>query len=242
MTGNAELSGQTVLVIGGSSGIGLETARRARAEGAGLILTARNADRLHRAGLELGAHIATFDAADLDRVAMFFGELSSSVDHVVVSGPGACFAPAEPAADPADVDVIAYDLLATHVARSAAAVIRSGGTLVFFGTTMEGQLSPNRGPTSTLSTVTKALALELAPIRVNLIATGFIETPRSTRALGDQLAARRERLRATLPIRRTVTAGDVAALAVHLMINGAVTGATFDIDGGQQLIEAPHLQ
>ena len=241
MTGNAELSGQTVLVIGGSSGIGLETARRARAEGAGLILTARNADRLHRAGLELGAHIATFDAADLDRVAMFFGELSSSVDHVVVSGPGACFAPAEPAADPTDVDIIAYDLLATHVARSAAAVIRSGGTLVFFGTTTEG-LSANRGSTSALSTAIKALALELAPIRVNLIATGFIETPRSTRALGDQLAARRERLRATLPIRRTVTAGDVAALAVHLMINGAVTGATFDIDGGQQLIAAPRLQ
>jgi NAD(P)-dependent dehydrogenase (short-subunit alcohol dehydrogenase family) len=63
------------------------------------------------------------------------------------------------------------------------------------------------------------LALELAPVRVNLI------------------DARREQLRTTLPIRRVVGPADIAALAVHLMTNTAVTGATFDIDGGQQLVE-----
>jgi NAD(P)-dependent dehydrogenase (short-subunit alcohol dehydrogenase family) len=80
------------------------------------------------------------------------------------------------------------------------------------------------------------LALELAPVRVNLIAAGFVDTPLSASLLGDQLDARREKLRATLPIGRVVGPADVAALAVHLMTNTAVTGATYDIDGGQQLV------
>jgi len=81
------------------------------------------------------------------------------------------------------------------------------------------------------------LAVELAPIRVNLIAAGFVDTPLSASLLGDQLDARREQLRTTLPIKRVVGPADIAALAVHLMTNTAVTGATVDIDGGQQLVE-----
>ena len=82
-----------------------------------------------------------------------------------------------------------------------------------------------------------ALALELAPVRVNLIAPGFADTPLSASILGDELEARRDQLRATLPIRRVVGPADIAALAVHLMINTALTGATYDIDGGQQFVE-----
>ena len=58
----------------------------------------------------------------------------------------------------------------------------------------------------------------------------------SATLLGDQLGARREQLRTTLPIRRVVGPADIAALAVHLMTNTALTGATYDIDGGQQLV------
>jgi NAD(P)-dependent dehydrogenase (short-subunit alcohol dehydrogenase family) len=90
--------------------------------------------------------------------------------------------------------------------------------------------------TAALPALTKTLALELAPVRVNLIAAGFVDTPLSATLLGDQLDARREQLRTKLPIRRVVGAADIAALAVHLMTNTAVTGATFDIDGGQQLV------
>jgi len=85
--------------------------------------------------------------------------------------------------------------------------------------------------------MTKSLAYELAPIRVNLIAAGFVDTPLSEAILGDQLVARREELRLTLPIRRVLCPADIAALAVHLMTNTAITGATFDIDGGQRLVE-----
>ena len=80
------------------------------------------------------------------------------------------------------------------------------------------------------------LAFEVAPIRVNLIAAGFVDSPLSASLLGDDLDKRRDQLRATLPIRRVVEPADVAALAVHIMINTALTGATYDVDGGQQLL------
>jgi NAD(P)-dependent dehydrogenase (short-subunit alcohol dehydrogenase family) len=90
--------------------------------------------------------------------------------------------------------------------------------------------------TAAMPALTASLALELAPIRVNLIAAGFVDTPLSASLLGAGLDARRDQLRATLPIRRVVGPADVAALAVHIMTNTALTGATYDIDGGQQLI------
>lgn len=92
--------------------------------------------------------------------------------------------------------------------------------------------------TAALPALVANLALEIAPVRVNLIAAGFVDTPLSASLLGDQLDARREELRSTLPIRRVVGPGDIAALALHIMVNDALTGATYDIDGGQQLL--PH--
>jgi NAD(P)-dependent dehydrogenase (short-subunit alcohol dehydrogenase family) len=108
---------------------------------------------------------------------------------------------------------------------------------------MGGTGGRSRGPglsliaaaTAAMSALIANLAVEAAPVRVNLIAAGFVDTPLSASLLGDQLDARREQLRATLPIRRVVGPADVAALAVHLMTNTALTGATYDIDGGQQL-------
>jgi NAD(P)-dependent dehydrogenase (short-subunit alcohol dehydrogenase family) len=90
--------------------------------------------------------------------------------------------------------------------------------------------------TAALPALIANLAVEVAPIRVNLIAAGFVDTPLSASLLGDDLDQRRDQLRATLPIGRVVGAVDVAALAVHIMTNTALTGATYDIDGGQQLV------
>jgi NAD(P)-dependent dehydrogenase (short-subunit alcohol dehydrogenase family) len=228
-------------VIGGSAGIGLETARLARQEGAHVIITARDADRLQRVGVELGASIAAFDATDFDRLERFFDELPP-IDHVLVTGPGPYYAPlAEFDVDEARRDVEAHLLLPMHVARHAASKARPGGTLLFMGGTGGRRTSPGlaliSALTAALPALTKNLALELAPIRVNLIAAGFVDTPLSAALLGNQLDERREQLRTTLPIRRVVGPADIAALAVHLMTNTAVTGATFDIDGGQQLVE-----
>jgi NAD(P)-dependent dehydrogenase (short-subunit alcohol dehydrogenase family) len=238
-----QLLGQTVVVIGGSAGIGLETARRAREEGADLILTARDPDRLHRVGLELGAaSIAAFDATDFERLGSFFDELATPIDHVLVTGPGPYYAPlAEFDVDKARRDVDAHLLLPLQVAQDAVSKVRPGGTLLFMGGTGGRRTAVGlafiSALTAALPALTKNLALELAPIRVNLIAAGFVDTPLSAALLGNQLDARREQLRTTLPIRRVVGPADIAALAVHLMTNTAVTGATFDIDGGQQLVE-----
>ena len=75
---------------------------------------------------------------------------------------------------------------------------------------------------------------------MDLIAAGFVDTPLSASLLGDELDNRRNQLRATLPVRRVVSPADVAALAVHIMSNTAITGATYDIDGGQQLVAGLH--
>lgn len=237
----SRLHGHTVLLIGGSAGIGLETARLARAEGADLILTARTADPLHRAGLELGARIAAFDATDFARLDRFFEELSVPVDHVLVTGPGPYYAPLPVfEIEPARRDVDAHLLLPIQVARNAPGRVRPPGTLLFMGGTGGRRAAPGFALISALTAagpaLTKNLALELAPIRVNMIAAGFVDTPLSASLLGDDLGARRDQLRKSLPTGRVVSPADVAALAVHLMLNDAVTGATFDIDGGQQLV------
>jgi NAD(P)-dependent dehydrogenase (short-subunit alcohol dehydrogenase family) len=240
---DSPLAGQTVVVIGGSAGIGLETARLARAEGAKLILAARTPEPLQRAASEFGAlSSAAFDATDFERLAKFFDELPTPIHHVLVTGPGPYYAPlAEIDFEKARRHVETHLLLPTHVARNAIGKVRPGGTLLFMGGTGGRRTAKGyaliSSLTAALPVLTKNLALELAPIRVNLIAAGFVDTPLSASLLGDQLDARREQLRTTLPIKRVVGPADIAALAVHLMTNTAVTGATFDIDGGQQLVE-----
>jgi len=237
------LLGQIVVVIGGSAGIGLETARLARSEGADLILTARDPDRLQRAASELGARSTTaFDATDFERLKRFFDELPRPIDHVLVTGPGPYYAPlAEFDFEAARRNLEAHLLLPLQVARNAASKVRPGGTLLFMGGVGGRRTATGftliSALTAALPAMTKNLALELAPVRVNLIAAGFVDTPLSAAILGDQLDARREHLRTTLPIRRVVGPADVAALAVHIMTNTALTGATYDIDGGQQLVE-----
>ena len=237
-----QLAGKTLLVIGGSSGIGLETARRAYSEGASVIITARDPQRVHRAGLELEAGIAAFDATDFDRLGRFFAEVPTQLDHILVTVPGPHRVPlAEFNVDDARRELDAQLVLPLRVAQQAATKVRPGGTLLFTGCIDGGYAETGSAfvsaLTAALSAVTKRLAYELAPIRVNLIEAGFVDTPLAAETLGDRIDVRREELRTTLPIGRVVGAPDIAALAVHLMTNTAVTGATFDIDGGQQLID-----
>jgi NAD(P)-dependent dehydrogenase (short-subunit alcohol dehydrogenase family) len=140
--------------------------------------------------------------------------------------------------DEARRDIEAHLLLPLQVAREAAGVVRPAGTLMFMGCTdgrqaIEG-VALISGITAGLSAMAKSLASELAPIRVNVIAAGFVDAHGSFAE--DRVRARREQLESTLPIRRVVGPADVAALAVHLMTNTAITGGTFEIDGGQQLV------
>ena len=236
-----ELAGQTVAVIGGSSGIGLETARRAMAEGADAILVGRHQDRLDQAARELGAHrTSAFDATDEDALAGFFRDLLAPIDHVMVTGGGPSYSTLL-GLNTAQVRQALTDhaTLMVSVARNAVGKVRPGGTLLFMGAAGD-RVAPGIGifaaAAAALPPLTATLALEIAPIRVNLIAAGFVDTPLSAKLLGDGLEKRREELRSTLPIGRVVGPADVAALAVHIMANTALTGATYDIDGGQQYV------
>ena len=237
-----ELHGQTVVVIGGSAGIGLETARRARAEGAEVIVTGRDRGRLDRAARELGAlSSAAFDATDEDALERFFDGLPKPVDHVLLSGGGPYYAPlAELDFEQVRDDIERHLLLPVRIGQLAVGNVRPGGSLLFIsgtgGRRRGAGLTLISALTAALPALVANLAVEVAPIRANVIAPGFVDTPLSASLLGDQLDARREELRATLPIRRVVGPEDVAALAVHLMANTALTGATYDVDGGQQLV------
>ncbi|MFE2562577.1 SDR family oxidoreductase [Streptomyces mirabilis] len=240
----SDLADRTVVVIGAGAGIGLEAARQVRADGGRLVLVGRNPERLRQAALELEpVGTAAFDATDTDRLQRFFQDLPGPVDHVLVTAGGPYYMPLE-SMDLADARR-AFDeriALSLGVALYSRDKIRAGGTLLFIGGT--GGRRPGVGmavasaATAALPALVANLALEMAPVRVNLVAAGFVDTPLSASLLGDQLDARREELRTTLPIRRVVGPADVAALAVHIMCNDALTGATYDIDGGQQLL--PH--
>lgn len=240
--GVGTLSQQTVVVIGGSSGIGFEVARQAHLAGARVTITGRNAERLSRASDELGGlPTASVDLTDPGSVRRFFEQVPSPLDHVLISGGGPVYAPI------VDLDfdevrrVLDEHLIgALRVARECVDRVRAAGSLTLI--TGTGARRPGIGlSVSAIGSVggpamTADIALELAPIRVNAIAAGFVDTPLSARLLGDDLDRRREELRRVLPIRRVVEPADVAALALHLMVNTALTGATYDIDGGQQLV------
>ncbi len=182
MTREPQLVGQKVLVIGGSSGIGLETARLARSEGAAVILTGRNPQRLERAARDLGAlSSAAFDATDFHRLARFFDELPAPIDHIMVTSGGPYYARLM------DIDFaearrnVESELwLPLQIARHAAGKVRPGGTLLFISGT--GGRRPASGTliaafTAATPALAKCLAVELAPVRINVIAPGFVDTP-----------------------------------------------------------------
>ena len=235
-----DLLGQRVVIIGGSAGIGFETARRARAEGADVVLTGRDPERLRRAALDLDARgSAAFDANDPAALKGFLDGLAAPIDHVMITAGGPHYGHMlHMTPDEVRTAITDHAVLALEVARHAAGKMRPGGTLLLVGGTGGRRIRRELGiiavATAVLPPFTAALALELAPVRVNLIAAGFVDTPLSASLLGDALDARRGELRMTLPIGRVVGPADVAALAVHIMSNTALTGATYDIDGGQQ--------
>jgi NAD(P)-dependent dehydrogenase (short-subunit alcohol dehydrogenase family) len=236
------LADQVVVVIGGSAGIGLETARLARTAGARVFITGRDRERLEKAAVEVGAESALplnlDDSADVERV---FGELPEQLDHILIGGSGPFYAPlAELDLEEAERFINQHLVGSLRIARLCVGRVRAGGSLTFISGT--GARRPGVGlmlagiATAAQSAIVANAAVEIAPIRVNTVAAGFVDTPLSARLLGDQLEERRAQLRATLPIARVVGPEDVAALVVHLMTNTALTGATYDVDGGQQLI------
>ncbi|MGB8607852.1 SDR family oxidoreductase [Bradyrhizobium sp.] len=232
------LAGKKVVVVGGSSGIGLSTVELAKREGAEVIIAARNADRLNAVAERLGVKATPADVTSDESVASLFRSCGP-VDHVVVTAAQLRTGPFK--------TVAMEDVRATmegkfwgawRVAR--AAEIRPGGSL----TLVSGYLSIRPRPNSAiigaangaLESLARSLALELAPVRVNAVSPGIIDTP--IRAAMPE-AARRDmlaRTAASLPVGRVGVGDDIARQILAFMTIGFATGSIVYIDGGALII------
>ena len=228
------LKGKKVVVVGGSSGIGYATAELAKAEDGEVIIASRNAQRLNAAAAKLGVKAIQTDVTSDESVESLF-RACGTVDHVVVTAAQLKTGPIK-TVPIADVRATMEGKFwgAWRVARSAE--IRPGGSL----TLVSGYLSIRPRPNSAivgaangaLESLARSLALELAPVRVNAVSPGIIDTPIRA-AMPEE--ARREMLAKTaaaLPVGRVGVGEDIARQILSLMANGFATGSIVYIDGG----------
>jgi NAD(P)-dependent dehydrogenase (short-subunit alcohol dehydrogenase family) len=228
------LKDKKVVVVGGSSGIGLSTAELAKREGADVIIASRNAEKLDAVAKTLNAIAIPADVTSDESVAELFRRCGP-VDHVVVTAAQLRTGPFK--------TVAMEDVRATmegkfwgswRVAR--AAEFRPGGSL----TLVSGYLSVRPRPNSAiigaangaLESLARSLALELAPVRVNCVSPGIIDTPiRATmpeEARRDMLA----KTAAALPVGRVGVGEDIARQILAFMTIGFATGSIVYLDGG----------
>jgi NAD(P)-dependent dehydrogenase (short-subunit alcohol dehydrogenase family) len=239
----ANLRNKRVVVLGGSSGIGLAVAEQAAAQGASIVIASSNPARVQQAveKLEGNAQGATIDLSDESAIESFFAKLGA-FDHLVFT---------------AGDQLHLHDLAATDLqqARRAfelrywavlAAVkygsnqIRKGGSIVL--TTGVAGRRPQKGwviaasVCGTIEALTRALAIELAPIRVNAVSPGVVRT----NLWQDMPAPERERLFESvgnsLPVGRVGEASDIAQAYLFLMQEEFSTGQTLIVDGGTVLV------
>jgi NAD(P)-dependent dehydrogenase (short-subunit alcohol dehydrogenase family) len=228
------LTGKKVVVVGGSSGIGLATAELAKREGATVIVASRNASRLDAVAEKLNAIAIATDVTSDESVENLFRR-AGPVDHVVITAAQLRTGPFK-TVPMEDVRATMESKLwgAWRVAR--AAEFRPGGSL----TLVTGYLSVRPRPNSAivsvvngaLESLSRALALELAPVRVNAVSPGIIDTPIRAAMPED---ARRDMLAKTaaaLPVGRVGVGDDVARQILAFMTIGFATGSIVYLDGG----------
>ena len=237
------LKNATVVILGGSSGIGLATAKAAQREGAQIIITGRLQERLARAGTELGptARTVALDVNDESGTAQFFAGLDG-LDHLfttagaVVSDAG--LLPDTAALRPA-LDTRFWGGL--YAAKHAAPKMRRDGFITFMSGT--AALRPIQGGAvatascGAIEAFARALAVDLAPIRVNAVRPGFVDTPLLDAFLGPNKPSVLEATAKRLPVRRVGRAEEIRDGGVPFwMRNGYVTGISLTIDGGGLLL------
>lgn len=240
-----ELRGRRVLVLGGSSGIGLATARLAHELDADVTITGRNAARLEAARAQIaGLDVVEGDITRESDIAATFSRLGR-VDHVFLSGGGALFGNAVDLPQQRIDGLVQERILAPiYVARAAVRHMTLGSI-----TLMSGGLGSRPVPGGAIKHavlcategLARGLALELAPLRVNAIAPGYTRTPNLESLLGDDPEGTIARMSQGLPLKRIGRAEEVAQAVIALMTNDFINGEVLHADGAGRFV-APALK
>jgi NAD(P)-dependent dehydrogenase (short-subunit alcohol dehydrogenase family) len=224
------LAGKKVIVVGGSSGIGLSTAELAKSEGAEVLVASRNADRLKTVADRLGAKAIPTDVTNDESVVNLFRQCGP-VDHVVVTAAQLRSGPFKTVSMEDVRNTMESKFWgAWRIARTAQ--FRPGGSLTLVTGFLSIRPRPNSAIVGAANGALESLALELAPVRVNAVSPGIIDTP--IRAAMPE-AARREMLAKTaaaLPVGRVGVGEDIARQILTFMTVGFATGSIVYIDGG----------
>lgn len=234
------LDGTKVVVVGGSSGIGRAVAAAALARGAGVVLVGRSPERLAEAQEALGGGArAQAVSADVTReadVVRLFAEVGR-FDHLVVTSVSAAYAPIASF----DLDVARGVIESKLVAAIGLAKHAHGGIAERGSITFTSGIAKDRpmrrgsviaAVNGALGALARALAIEMAPRRVNVVSPGWVDTPIWEQLAGDGKAALWAETAARLPVGRIGTTTDLAHAYVFLMVNGFTTGTTVHVDGG----------
>lgn len=239
-----ELARQHVIIVGGSSGIGLGVARAVLAEGARATIVGRSRERLARAHEELGddERVRTV-AADISQeadVARLF-DLAADFDHLVTTAIDAAYQPITELEIGAVQRVLSSKLVGSLLlAKHASKRISARGSITFTSGIAASRPSPGGAAVAAvngaLEALGRALAVELAPVRVNVVSPGWVDTP-----VWDTFAgARKEVILASmadrLPVGRVGTAADLARAYIFVMQSEYSTGAVVHVDGGHRLV------
>src|SRR5258705_13206452 len=238
-----ELSGKRIVVLGGSSGIGLAVAQQAATQGATAIIASSNADRVKKAVATLGAKAEghAFDLSNESDIKNFFQKVGD-FDHLVFT-----------AGDTLQLNELvetdltkarhAFELrywAALPAVKYASPHIRKDGSIVL-RTGVAGR-RPHKGWTvaasvcGTIEALTRALAVELAPIRVNAVCPGVVRTNLWQSMNADAREHLYESVGKSLLVGRVGEAGEIARAYLFLMQEGYGTGQTVVLDGGAVLV------
>jgi NAD(P)-dependent dehydrogenase (short-subunit alcohol dehydrogenase family) len=237
------LDGQRVVVIGGSSGIGLGIARAAAGAGARVVVAGRSAEKLEAARRELGdaAEGRMVDATDRAAMRELFAALDQ-VDHLVVTAaaglPFGPFTSLDPEAFRRGFDGKFWAFV--HAVREVLPVLRRDGSVVLVtGAAARAAMPGTAGVAAVngaLQAMVPTLARELAPVRVNALSPGLVATPVYDGMTAQAREAMYRQGAERLPVRRIGAPADLGLAALFLMTSGYTTGIVLDVDGGARLI------
>jgi len=235
------LTNQKIVIIGGSSGIGYETAKKALEQGAEVIIASRSASKLQKATERLGpkAEALVLNTAYEEQVKAFFENIGP-FDHLVVTAAVSSGGPFLHTDNQAARELFESKFWGQlYAAKYGAPNIRPGGSITLFSglagyKSMDG-LSVLGAVNAAVSALAQTLALELAPIRVNTVSPGFIDTPSRDHMSPEARESLYAGIAAKLPLKRVGTAEEVAQSVLYLMQNGFVTGTVLHVEGGHLL-------